>query len=115
MKTHQEYATFFIRSYTTFELNSLDVTQLASVSAAGISTESYAYDTEGRVSAKTLTLTSRPSHPFATDYIYDSLDRVSNVLYPAEYVVSLFGITLSRQIEEQRLSCSEVKKRDCAP
>ena len=63
----------------------LDVTQLASVTAAGISTESYAYDTEGRVSAKTLTLTSRPSHPFATDYIYDSLDRVSNVLYPAEY------------------------------
>ena len=63
----------------------LDVTQLNSVTTAGISTESYAYDTEGRVSSKTLTLTSRPGYPFVTDYIYDSLDRVKNLLYPAEY------------------------------
>ena len=62
-----------------------DVTQLATVTATGVSTESYAYDTEGRVSSKTLTLTSRPSYPFLTDYIYDSLDRATDVRYPAEY------------------------------
>ncbi|HEX9628646.1 MAG TPA: RHS repeat-associated core domain-containing protein, partial [Pyrinomonadaceae bacterium] len=62
-----------------------DVTQLASVSTSGISTEGYCYDTEGRVSSKTLTLTSRSSYPLATDYIYDSLDRATDVLYPAEY------------------------------
>ncbi|HJP91178.1 MAG TPA: RHS repeat-associated core domain-containing protein [Pyrinomonadaceae bacterium] len=63
----------------------LDVTQLNSVTTSGISTESYLYDTEGRVSSKTLTLTSRSSYPFVTDYIYDSLDRVKNLIYPAEY------------------------------
>jgi RHS repeat-associated protein len=63
----------------------LDVTQLSSVAASGVSTESYGYDTEGRVSSKTLTLTSRSSYPFVTDYIYDSLDRVKDLRYPAEY------------------------------
>jgi RHS repeat-associated protein len=62
-----------------------DVTQLASVSTSGVSTESYSYDTEGRVISKTLTLTSRSSYPFVTDYIYDTLDRARDVRYPAEY------------------------------
>jgi RHS repeat-associated protein len=64
----------------------LDVTQLSSVTSSGVSTESYTYDTEGRVSAKTVTLNSRSSYPFVTDYIYDSLDRIKDVRYPAEYV-----------------------------
>ncbi len=64
----------------------LDVTQLASVAVSGVSTESYSYDSEGRVSAKTLTLSSRTSYPFVTDYIYDSLDRIRDVRYPAEYL-----------------------------
>ncbi|MGH9929017.1 MAG: RHS repeat-associated core domain-containing protein [Pyrinomonadaceae bacterium] len=62
-----------------------DVTQPSTVSTAGISTESYTYDSEGRVSSKTLTLTSRPYHPFVTDYIYDQLNRINDVRYPAEY------------------------------
>src|SRR3989442_11813875 len=63
-----------------------DVTQLSSVASSGISTETYGYaDGEGRVTSKTLTLTSRPSNPFVTDYSYDNLDRVTNVIYPAEY------------------------------
>lgn len=62
-----------------------DVTQVASISTAGVSTESFQYDTEGRISAKTLTLSSRPSYPLATDYIYDSLDRTVDVRYPAQY------------------------------
>lgn len=62
-----------------------DVTQLQSVNTAGVSTESYGFDTEGRVNTKTLTLNSRPNNPFATDYTFDSLDRTSLVLYPKEY------------------------------
>jgi len=61
------------------------VTQLSSVTTTGISTESYIYDSENRVSSKTLTLTSRPSYPFVTDYIFDTLDRITDVRYPAEY------------------------------
>ncbi len=64
----------------------IDVTQLASVTTAGVSTETYGYgDGEGRVNSKTLSLTSRPGYDFATDYDYDSLDRVKNVTYPKEY------------------------------
>ena len=62
-----------------------DVTQIVSATTSGISTESVCYDTEGRSSSKTLTLTSRSSFPFTTDYNYDSLDRIYRVLYPAEY------------------------------
>src|SRR5262249_14701623 len=64
----------------------IDVTQLLSVTTAGVSTEAYGYtDGEGRVNSKTLNLTSRPGYDFATNYIYDSLDRVKDVRYPAEY------------------------------
>ncbi len=64
----------------------IDVTQLLSVTTAGVSTETYGYtDGEGRVNSKTLTLNSRPNNEFATGYIYDSLDRVSRALYPREY------------------------------
>jgi len=63
-----------------------DVTQLATVTTANISTASYSYDDgEGRVTSKTLTLASRSGYPFVTDYIYDTLDRVTDVRYPAEY------------------------------
>jgi RHS repeat-associated protein len=63
----------------------LDIGQLSSVNTSGVSTESYSYDSENRVSGKTLTLTSRPSYPFATNYIYDALDRITDIQYPAEY------------------------------
>jgi RHS repeat-associated protein len=62
-----------------------DILHPASVTTAGVSTESYSYDIEGRVSSKTLTLASRPAYPFVTDYIYDSMDRTREVRYPAEY------------------------------
>lgn len=62
-----------------------DITQYNSITTSGVSTESYTYDTDGRVSTKTLTLTSRPSYPFVMDYIYDSLNRMKDVRYPAEY------------------------------
>lgn len=62
-----------------------DVTQPDTLTATGVSTESYAYDSEGRVSSKTLTLASRSAYPFVTDYIYDTLDRIIDARYPAEY------------------------------
>lgn len=63
-----------------------DVTQLASITTAGVSTTSYSFDpSDGRVLARTLTLNSRPSHPFSLNYTYDSLERVSDFQYPNEY------------------------------
>ena len=62
-----------------------DITQLSSVTASGVSTESYIYDTEARLFSQTVTLNSRPLFPMVTDYSYDSLDRVTDVHYPAEY------------------------------
>lgn len=64
-----------------------DVTQVSSVTASGVSTETFGYDDgEGRVTSKTLTITGRSNYPFTTDYAYDSLDRVKNITYPAEYL-----------------------------
>jgi len=62
-----------------------DITQPATITTSGVSTETFAYDTEGRPSSSTLSLSSRPSYPFVTDYMYDTLDRVKDVRYPAEY------------------------------
>jgi RHS repeat-associated protein len=64
-----------------------DVTSLLRVTTSGVSTEVYAYDGESRVSSQTLTLTSRPSFPMVTSYIYDSLDRITDIYYPAQYGV----------------------------
>lgn len=66
-------------------MTSGDVTRLQSVTAVGVSTETYVYDSQSRVSDYTLTLTSRPNYPMTTSYIYDSLDRVTDVRYPAQY------------------------------
>ncbi|HYX29056.1 MAG TPA: RHS repeat-associated core domain-containing protein [Pyrinomonadaceae bacterium] len=62
-----------------------DVTEVSSVSTDSVSTESYDYDTEGRVYNKTLTLSNRSSYPFVTTYSFDALDRITDVQYPAEY------------------------------
>ena len=62
-----------------------DITQIASISAAGISTETFDYDTEGRLAFTILTLNSRTGFPFRTDYGYDTLDRPNDLTYPAQY------------------------------
>ena len=62
-----------------------DVMRLSRVTASGVSTEDYAYDSEGRIASKTVTLTSRPSHPMVIDFIYDSLNRITDERYPAQY------------------------------
>jgi RHS repeat-associated protein len=45
--------------------------------------EEYAYDDQGRLASKTLLLADRNS--FATDYGYDSLDRIRSLRYPEQY------------------------------
>jgi RHS repeat-associated protein len=45
--------------------------------------EQYGYDSEGRLTSKTLGFPNTP--PFVQDYDYDSLNRLSNERYPAEY------------------------------
>jgi RHS repeat-associated protein len=64
-----------------------DLTRLDTLTTAGVSTENFDYDTAGRLSTHTLTLTSRTAYPLATDYIYDSLNRVKDMRYPAQYGV----------------------------
>jgi RHS repeat-associated protein len=62
-----------------------DLTRLSSVTTTGVGTDSFTYDAEGRLGTKTQTLADRQSYPMVTDYIYDSLDRVTDIRYPAEY------------------------------
>ena len=62
-----------------------NVTQIAGITTAGISTEIYDFDSESRLNKKTLTLTARTDFPFVTDYTYDALDRPTDITYPKEY------------------------------
>jgi RHS repeat-associated protein len=62
-----------------------DRTRLDKVTTTGVSTKDYSYDTEGRVSSISMTLTTRAAYPQLTDYTYDSLNRVTDMRYPAEY------------------------------
>jgi YD repeat-containing protein len=62
-----------------------DRTRVDTVTTAGISTEDYDYDAEGRVGTQTVMMTGRTAYPQAIDYIYDTLDRVTDVRYPAQY------------------------------
>jgi len=62
-----------------------DITQVATITTAGISTETLDYDIEGRLKLKASTLNSRSGFPFVTDYTYDSLDRPLDTTYPAQY------------------------------
>jgi RHS repeat-associated protein len=72
-----------------------DITQIEVITTAGVSydgystsgnTETYTYDADGRIIRKSLSFNNRVSYPFETDYSYDSLDRVKNVTYPAQYL-----------------------------
>ena len=47
--------------------------------SAGISTDELTYDTEGRVTDQTKTILNRLS------YSYDTLDRIKEIQYPAQY------------------------------
>lgn len=65
-----------------------DRTRIRQIVTAGVSTEALDYDSEGRLHQRTLTLDGRASYPFTTNYTYDSLHRVTDVTYPAQYGVA---------------------------
>jgi RHS repeat-associated protein len=48
-------------------------------------TEEYRYDTQARVDQRTLTIAARPYHPLVTNFTFDSLDRITDVIHPAQY------------------------------
>ena len=50
--------------------------------------QAYTYDVEGRVSKYTQKIKYRESYPMEVDYLYDSLDRVKEVKYPAQYGIA---------------------------
>ncbi|HWT03723.1 MAG TPA: RHS repeat-associated core domain-containing protein, partial [Pyrinomonadaceae bacterium] len=64
-----------------------DRARVDTVTTANVSTEDYEYDAEGRIRSISLTLASRPSYPMETEYTFDSLDRLTDVRYPAQYGV----------------------------
>jgi RHS repeat-associated protein len=64
-----------------------DRSRLRTVRAEGISTETYDYDTAGRLNYRELKLDARPNHPFVTNYSYDEVDRPKDLTYPSQYGV----------------------------
>ena len=62
----------------------LDVTQPKKVIAAGVSTEDFEYDSEGRLKEKRFTFAGRPN-PMTTTYAYDALSRITKTTYPQQY------------------------------
>lgn len=66
-------------------MTSGDKTRIKKAEATGLVKEEYTYDVEGRISERTQTVAYRENYPMTTSYIYDTLDRVKDVLYPAEY------------------------------
>jgi RHS repeat-associated protein len=62
-----------------------DKTRVKKRTTLQTSMEDYFYDGEGRLSDTTMTLTSRPNNQLRTSYIYDTLSRVTDIRYPAQY------------------------------
>ncbi|MGI8542987.1 MAG: hypothetical protein ACR2MD_05845, partial [Aridibacter sp.] len=64
-----------------------DKERIQAVTAAGVSTETYAYDIEGRVSSYTMVLAARTGYPMYTNYLYDTANRLTEVRYPGQFGV----------------------------
>jgi hypothetical protein len=65
-----------------------DKARIQQVRTAGLLTEGFSYDTEGRIYESTETVDGRTSYPMKMTYLYDSLDRTKEVRYPAQYGIS---------------------------
>lgn len=60
-----------------------DVTRLWSVLTQGVCTQQYGYDSEGRLISEAVTMTRQPG-TLVTNYSYDCLNRLTDLLYPAQ-------------------------------
>ena len=65
-----------------------DKTRIAEIDTEFMVNQAYTYDVEGRVSDFTQKIKYRESYPMELDYLYDSLDRVKEVKYPAQYGIA---------------------------
>jgi RHS repeat-associated protein len=65
-----------------------DIGRIKSVTATGVSTTEIGYDSLSRINEKKTTILSRPSSPMKVNYLYDSLSRVTDVIYPDQYGTS---------------------------
>ena len=65
-----------------------DKSRIQQIRTDGFLTENYSYDVEGRISEFTQTVDARTSYPMTTSYLYDSLDRATDVRYPAQYGIA---------------------------
>lgn len=62
-----------------------DKSRLSQIRTDGLLTEDFSYDPEGRVNNYTQTVDYRQNRPMTVTYLYDSLDRIDEVQYPAQY------------------------------
>lgn len=62
-----------------------NLTKVRSVSTSGVSTVELDYDSLGRMNEKKTTLSTRPNFPITINYVYDSLNRVTDIIYPTQY------------------------------
>jgi RHS repeat-associated protein len=62
-----------------------DKVRLSQIRTDGLLTENFGYDVEGRVSDYTQTVDYRTNYPMTVSYLYDTLDRITDVRYPAAY------------------------------
>jgi RHS repeat-associated protein len=62
----------------------IDVSQVKQVVAAGVITEDYSFEPDGRVQEKRFTFAGRPQS-MKTTYTYDELGRTSQITYPEQY------------------------------
>ena len=62
-----------------------DQDRIKKIESAGLIKEEYDYDPEGRVKELKQTVSGRELRPMTTNYLYDTLSRVEEVTYPAQY------------------------------
>ena len=65
-----------------------DKTRISRISTISLLTEDFSYNVEGRVSEYNQIIDGRTSYPMTTSYLYDTLDRVTEVRYPAQYGIA---------------------------
>lgn len=68
-----------------------DKMRVAEIDTDYMVNQKFEYDTEGRVSKFTQKIKYRELFPMVLDYVYDSLDRVDEVMYPAQYGIPAQG------------------------
>ena len=65
-----------------------DKTRISRISTISLLTEDFSYNVEGRVSEYNQIIDGRTSYPMTTSYLYDTLVRVTEVRYPAQYGIA---------------------------